>query len=155
MIITLGFLPTSAYAVKKGDIAPNFAVEDLINGQQISLEQYKGKVVYLDFWASWCPPCLKSFPFMEELKQKYSESGLVVIAISLDEKSEAAMGFLNRVQASFAIGHNSTGSVAKNYDVMAMPSSYLIGRDGKIKLRHLGFNASDEEKLEKAIQSAL
>lgn len=155
MIIALSFLPAPAYAVKKGDIAPAFSVEDINSGQQISLEQFKGKLVYLDFWASWCPPCLKSFPFMEQLKQKYSERGLVVVAISLDQKREAAMGFLNRIETSFIIGHNSSGSVAKNYDVMAMPSSYLIDRDGKIILRHLGFNTRDGDKLDKVIQSAL
>lgn len=155
ILLVTGFLPSVSYSVGAGDVAPGFKVDDLLNNKQISLEQYKGQIVYLDFWASWCPPCLKSFPFMEQLKQRYSQRGLVVVAISLDSKRADAMSFLNRTEASFIIGHNSQGGVASSYDVQAMPSSYLIGRDGKVILRHLGFNESDKAKLEKAIKSAL
>jgi len=144
-----------AYSVEVDQKAPKFSVQNLLDGKHVSLEQLKGKVVYLDFWASWCPPCLKSFPFMEQLKQKYSKRGLVVIAISLDEKFEDAWVFLNQTQASFVIAHNNRGDIATRYDVQAMPSTYLIGRDGKIKLRHLGFNAGDKDKLERIIESVL
>jgi thiol-disulfide isomerase/thioredoxin len=155
LLMVIGFLPGSAYSVEVGQMAPNFSVQNLLDGKHVSLEQLKGKVVYLDFWASWCPPCLKSFPFMEQLKQKYSKRGLVVIAISLDENFEDAWVFLNQTQASFVIAHNIRGDIATRYDVQAMPSTYLIGRDGKIKLRHLGFNTGDKDKLQRIIESVL
>jgi len=155
MLMVVGFLPGSAYSVEVDQMAPNFSVQNLLDGKHVSLEQLKGKVVYLDFWASWCPPCLKSFPFMEQLKQKYGKRGLVVIAISLDENFEDAWVFLNQTQASFVIAHNISGDIATRYDVQAMPSTYLIGRDGKIKLRHLGFNTGDKDKLQRIIESVL
>ena len=154
-LMVFSFLPGSAYSVEVDQKAPKFSVQNLLDGEHVSLEQLKGKVVYLDFWASWCPPCLKSFPFMEELKQKYSKRGLVVIAVGLDENFEDAWVFLNQTQASFVIAHNNRGDIATLYDVQAMPSSYLIGRDGKIKLRHLGFNAGDKDKLQRKIESVL
>ena len=155
LLMVFGFLPGSAYSVEVDQKAPKFSVQNLLDGEHVSLEQLKGKVVYLDFWASWCPPCLKSFPFMEQLKQKYSKRGLVVIAISLDEKFDDAWLFLNQTQASFVIAHNNRGDIATRYDVQAMPSTYLIGRDGKIKLRHLGFNSGDKDKLQRIIESVL
>lgn len=155
LLMVIGFLPGSAYSVEVDQMAPNFSVQNLLDGKPVSLEQLKGKVVYLDFWASWCPPCLKSFPFMEQLKQKYSKQGLVVIAISLDEKVEDAWDFLYQTQASFIIAHNIRGDIATLYDVQAMPSTYLIGRDGKIKLRHLGFNTGDTDELQRIIESFL
>ena len=155
LLMVIGFLPGSAYSVEVDQKAPKFSVQNLLDGKHVSLEQLKGKVVYLDFWASWCPPCLKSFPFMEQLKQKYGKRGLVVIAISLDEKFEDAWIFLNQTQASFVIAHNNRGDIATRYDVQAMPSTYLIGRDGKIKLRHLGFNSGDKDTLQRIIESVL
>ncbi len=155
LLMVIGFLPGSAYSVEVDQMAPNFSVQNLLDGKHVSLEQLKGKVVYLDLWALWCPPCLKSFPFMEQLKQKYSKRGLVVIAISLDENFEDAWVFMNQTQASFVIAHNIRGDIATLYDVQAMPSTYLIGRDGKIKLRHLGFNASDKDKLQRIIERLL
>ena len=156
MLLVSVFLPGATYADLVGQKAPNFSIQNLLDGQHVSLKQFQGKVVYLDFWASWCPPCLKSFPFMEELNRKYNKRGLVVIAIGLDEKREDAMAFLSQSEApSFVIGHNIQGDIATLYNVEAMPSTYLIGRDGKIKLRHLGFNSSDMGKLQKSIESAL
>lgn len=146
---------TLGHAAKSGQQAPNFTVQNLANNSQFSLDQFKGKLVYLDFWASWCPPCLKSFPFMEELKTRYSDQGLVVVAISLDENPEDARAFLKKASASFFVGHNKQGDIATMYNVQAMPSSYLIDRDGNIQQVHRGFKTSDKEKLKNLIASKL
>ena len=153
MLVTL--VPLSGYAVEPGQKTPDFAVEHLRDGSLISLDQYKGRVVYLDFWASWCVPCLKSFPFMEALQKQYGEKGLVVLAISLDESRDDAVAFLQKTQSSFVVGHNSSGDIATKYNVQAMPSSYLIGRDGTIQQRFFGFRTKDKEKLRKNIADSL
>ena len=149
-------LSEPVYSAGVGQKAPDFSVQNILNGKHLSLKHYKGQVVYLDFWASWCKPCLKSFPFMEQLKQKYSNRGLVVIAVGLDENPKDLMAFLERADpTSFVVAHNGKGDIASRYDVQVMPSSYLIGRDGKIKLRHLGFDTRDQEKLQQIIEKSL
>ncbi len=154
MLLVAGFLPGSAYSVGVDQKAPDFSVQNILNGKYLSLKHYKGQVVYLDFWASWCIPCLKSFPFMEQLNQKYGDRGLVVIAVGLDEDRDDLMAFLEKTPpVSFVVAHNNKGDIATRYDVQVMPSTYLIGRDGKIKLRHLGFDSRDEEKIQKIIES--
>lgn len=156
IMTVIGLISAPAYSLKSAPQAPNFSVENLLSDNKIELEQYKGKLVYLDFWASWCPPCVKSFPFMEELKAKYSEQGLVVIAISLDGNSEDAKAFLQRANASFLVGHSSeSDSVATDYNVQAMPSSYIIGRDGTVVSSHRGFTDSDKDKINKIITEIL
>ena len=156
LLIVAAVFSAPAYSAGVGQKAPDFSVQNILNGKYLSLKHYKGQVVYLDFWASWCKPCLKSFPFMEQLKQKYASRGLVVIAVGLDENPQDLMAFLERAEpASFVVAHNGNGDIASRYDVQVMPSTYLIGRDGKIKLRHLGFDTRDQEKIQKLIESSL
>ena len=156
MLLAVGFLPNAALSTGVDQRAPLFSVQNILSGKQLALKHFRGQVVYLDFWASWCKPCLKSFPFMEQLAQKYGDRGLVVIAVGLDENPDDLMSFLNQVEpASFFIAHNRKGDIAVSYDVQVMPSTYLIGRDGRIKLRHLGFDSRDKEKLEKIIERHL
>ena len=101
IVLTLfvSILPVQGYAGKSEQPAPNFSIKHLLDGNQVTLNQYQGKVVYLDFWASWCPPCLKSFPFMEDLQTQYGKQGLVVLAVNLDENTEDAKEFLKEISA--------------------------------------------------------
>ena len=104
------------------------------------LNQYKGKVVYLDFWASWCVPCRRSFPWMNEIQTQYRDKGLVVLSVNLDADQTFATQFLNEVPANFAIFYDPKGAVAKAFKLRGMPSSYLIDRSGKRVSAHVGFN---------------
>ena len=119
--------------------------------KNVSLEDFRGKVVYLDFWASWCVPCIKSFPWMDEIKQKYSEKGFEIIAINLDKDRAAADDFLKKLNVSFTIAFDESGDSAAKYKLKGMPTSYLIGRDGKVYASHIGFIDKDKVELEKAI----
>jgi thiol-disulfide isomerase/thioredoxin len=121
----------------------------------ISLAQYKGKVVYLDFWASWCGPCKQSFPWMNSMQEKYQSQGLQVIAINLDANKDDATSFLAGNPAKFTVAFDAKGLTPRAYGVKGMPTSYLIDRDGKVILQHMGFNTADREKLELKIQSLL
>jgi cytochrome c biogenesis protein CcmG/thiol:disulfide interchange protein DsbE len=121
----------------------------------VSLAQYRGKVVYLDFWASWCGPCRHSFPWMDRMASRYGPDGLVVIAINLDKERALADQFLAEQQSRFTIAFDPQGEVAERYDVQVMPSSYLIDRHGEIKLRHRGFQSDKADLLESEIRALL
>ena len=124
------------------------------NGE-FDLVQQRGKVVYLDFWASWCIPCRKSFPWMNEMSAKYKAQGLEVVAVNLDKEKKLADQFLQKVEAHFTIAFDPAGDSATAYKLRGMPSSYLIGRDGKLYASHIGFREKDKPKLEQAIQQLL
>jgi len=104
-----------------------------------ALAKHKGEVVYLDFWASWCVPCRKSFPWMNTIQAKYQSKGFSVISINLDANYDLAQKFLIENPASFTVIYDPKGQIAKHFAIQGMPSSMLIGRDGKIKQRHTGF----------------
>ena len=119
------------------------------------LANLRGKVVYLDFWASWCKPCKKSFPWMTEMKEKYVEQGLEVVAINLDKDRSLADTFLKEFNVNFIVAFDGEGDTAERYKLRGMPSSYLIGRDGNLYASHIGFREKDNAKMEEAIQQLL
>ena len=121
----------------------------------VNLAQLEGKVVYLDFWASWCDPCRESFPWMAEMKEKYGAQGLEVVAVNLDKERALADTFLKTMQVNFVVAFDASGESAEKYGLRGMPGSYLIGRDGNIQASHLGFNDKDKAKLEAAIKVLL
>jgi cytochrome c biogenesis protein CcmG, thiol:disulfide interchange protein DsbE len=105
----------------------------------LDLSAYKGKVVYLDFWASWCTPCRLSFPWMNEIQQSYGPNGLVIIGINVDHDRTLAENFLRATNPDFKILYDPNGEIAGHYDFKDMPTSVLIGRDGRIHATHGGF----------------
>ncbi len=151
--LALGFSVGSASAQEVGSRAPAF---DLIGTpNKVRLADMKGQVVYVDFWASWCAPCKQSFPWMNEMQAKYAARGFTVVGINVDQKREDADKFLVNTPAKFAVAYDTTGKVAEVYQPKGMPTSFLIGADGKVRAIHVGFKDSQREELERAIQSAL
>ena len=118
----------------------------------ISLASLRGKVVLVDFWASWCVPCRKSFPWLAEMARRYGERGLVVVAIDLDKDRTAAESFLNGFSTPFFVAFDPAGRTAEAYDVRTMPSSYLLGRDGRLVEAHAGFYEKETQAFEKQIE---
>lgn len=118
--------------------APDFSINTPeFKGQLSDFQQTN--VVYVDFWASWCSPCRRSFPWMNSLLNKYAEDGLVVVAVNVDKERELADDFLRQVPAEFLLVFDSSGGIARTYEVLGMPSSYLIDKTGKIRFVHTGF----------------
>jgi len=115
----------------------------------------KGKVIWVDFWASWCVPCRRSFPWMNTMHRKYAAEGLEIIAVNLDKDRALADGFLAEVPAEFALRFDPAGNLAKEFEVQAMPSSYLLDVDGKVLASHFGFRTADAPHYERAIEDAL
>jgi cytochrome c biogenesis protein CcmG/thiol:disulfide interchange protein DsbE len=144
---------TSAQALEKGAPAPQFELPG-VDGV-VKLAKLQGKVVYVDFWASWCGPCRQSFPWMNEMQAKYGARGLQIIGVNVDANSADARQFLVATPARFAIGFDPQGATPRNYGIKGMPSSVLIGPDGKVLMEHSGFREADRAELESKIQSAL
>lgn len=136
-------------AIDAAQVAGEFSLPG--TSSEIHLSDFKGKVVYLDFWASWCGPCKKSFPWMNAMQSKYGAQGFKIIAINLDANPEDGKRFLSTVPANFAIAFDAKAVVARQYQIKGMPSSVLIGRDGKILSQHAGFNETSSTKLEAEI----
>lgn len=122
---------------------------------RVSLEGLRGKVVLLDFWASWCGPCRQSFPWMNTMQEKYQSLGLEVVAVNLDQEPEAAAEFLNAIPADFTVAYDPDGVTPEAYGVMGMPSAYLIDREGRIHSQHIGFHTDRIENYEAEIQNLL
>ncbi len=122
---------------------------------EVTLSQYQGKVIYLDFWASWCGPCRQSFPWMSTMQQRYGKDGLVVIAVNVDKERAQADSFIAEHLPQFTIAFDPKGKVAEQYGVQVMPSSYLIDRQGHIVARHLGFHTAKADAMEGEITALL
>ncbi len=163
ILCALGFATslcaTSASAVTVGDIAPNFqlpASRDPQSGaSSVHLTDLRGKVVYLDFWASWCGPCKQSFPWMNELQSRYGKQGLTILAVDVDVHSEDARAFLAELPPRFRVAFDTQGVTPKQYAIRGMPTSVLIGPDGKVLLVHNGFRTDEAAAVEASIQQAL
>lgn len=133
--------------------APSFSLPG--KSGTVSLDSLHGKVVYVDFWASWCGPCQLSFPWMRDLHDRYAQQGLVIVAIDLDKDRDAADKFLARHPSPFLVAFDPAGKTAEAYDVGSLPSSYLIGPDGSVLHAMAGFDAEKGAETEKLIQTAL
>lgn len=124
------------------------------NGE-FDLSDYEGKVVIVDFWASWCVPCRRSFPWYNAMHDKFGDKGLVIVAVNLDAEREAAEEFLAEYPPRFKIIYDESKDLAREFEVVAMPTSYVIGRDGDIRERHYGFKVKKQDEYEAAIVAAL
>ncbi len=142
-----------ASALEPGKTAPGFHLDGLDGA--VKLENYQGKLVYLDFWASWCGPCRESFPWMNEMQAKYGARGFQVIGINLDARPEDGRNFLAATPARFVVAFDPSGAAPRSYGIKGMPSSVLIGADGKVLFEHSGFREADRAELENRIKSAL
>ena len=120
-----------------------------------NLSQYEGKVVVLDFWASWCGPCRRSFPWLNEMHARYAQDGLVIIGVNVDASRDDAVDFLDEIPADFQIHFDTEAHLATRYEVEAMPSSFVIGRNGELKASHRGFKVKQQAEYEAILIEAL
>jgi thiol-disulfide isomerase/thioredoxin len=114
-------------------------------GKSFSLAALKGQVVLVDFWASWCGPCRKSFPELDGVQERFAAQGVKVVGVALDEDASAVTAFLDKVPVHFTIVHDPTGQAAEAFSVVAMPTSFLIDKEGRIAARFEGGSHTQEE----------
>ncbi len=141
-----GFVVVAALAWCKAEAA---------NVESFDLSAYRGKVVLLDFWASWCGPCKESFPWMQRLEERFGTRGLVVIAVNVDRDRQLADRFLQALQPHFLILFDPHAQLAERFQVSGMPESYYIDRTGKVRHTHLGFRTDEREAAEREVEALL
>jgi cytochrome c biogenesis protein CcmG, thiol:disulfide interchange protein DsbE len=152
-------LPATAPDRAATRLAPGDAVPSVEwssqDGTRLSLSSLKGNVVLVDFWASWCGPCAASFPALEELFQAYRGRGFEVLAVNLDEKRAEATRFLSDKPHAMTVVFDAKGTSAKAFGVEAMPTSYLVGRDGRVRFVHTGFTPATAASYRREIEQLL
>jgi len=144
-----------AAGVTVGQVAPAVSLPNLSVADEASLESLRGKVVYVDFWASWCGPCRVSFPQLEQLRNELGPKGFEVLAINVDEVEADARQFLSEVPVSYLVVRDAEGITPQTFGILGMPTGYLIDRKGIVREIHQGFRKSDGEKLRTAIVALL
>lgn len=153
LALSCAVFTATAFALEAGDAAPPIKLPTAT--VPMELAALKGKVVYVDFWASWCGPCKQSFPWMNDMQGKFAERGLEIVAINVDAKMADAQRFLTTSPARFTVAFDAAGVTPKQFAIKGMPTSYLIDRNGKITRVHSGFRDADRSELEGAIVAAL
>jgi thiol-disulfide isomerase/thioredoxin len=152
MLLASLLASTPALAIQPGSVAPTFTLPGTKG--EVKLADLRGKFVYVDFWAAWCVPCRKSFPWMNQLQQKYA-GRLAIVAVNVDTQRADAERFLAAVPAGFAVAFDPVGATPAAYGIKGMPSSVLVAPDGKIVFEHAGFKDGSGAKIEAMIDTAM
>jgi thiol-disulfide isomerase/thioredoxin len=150
----LALAPALAAAAGVGEAAPALSLATA-KGEPVALESLRGQVVYVDFWASWCGPCKRSFPWMNELVQRYGDKGLAVVAVNVDKKHADAERFLAQTPARFTVVYDPAGVSPAAWAVKGMPSSYLVDRAGRVVMVEQGFRDEQMPAVEQRIRDLL
>ena len=135
--------------------APVFAAESVNGKGKVDLTAWKGKVVLVDFWATWCEPCKKSFPKLEDLRVKYESAGFAIVAVSEDDEGNAIPGFGATHGAKFHLVWDKDKSIAGKWHPPTMPSSFIVDKKGVVRFVHLGYHEGEEKEIETELKSLL
>lgn len=146
---------TTAHAVQVGKPAPAFSLPALNGARPVTLDQFRGKVVFVDFWASWCGPCRQSLPLYEKLRADFAAEPFVILAVNVDENEADAKAFLREHPVNYTILRDPQGTAPKAFGVAGMPSSYLIDRNGVVRGVQIGFEPKDIKALRARIRGLL
>ena len=144
----------SAVALDRGDRAPEIGLADL-EGNRITLASLRGKVIVVDFWATWCEPCREELPVLNRLYGEHQDEGLVVVGVSVDNSADNVREFLRNMPLQFPIIHDGDHQIAGRYGPEQMPSSYIIDRRGVVRYIHGGYRAEDAARIEREIRTLL
>lgn len=147
----VGLISINAQALEIGQPAPVFTLPTLQQNILTPLSQFSGKVIYLDFWASWCAPCRTSFPLLNKLHEKLKAQGFEVVAVNLDEDKTKAEKFLKEIPVSFNVLADANGQWSDKFGVESMPTSYILDQKGVVQNIHHGFASDDIKALEAKI----
>ena len=151
------WLLTAASAAATPPVGSEPPPIDLLDqqGKQVDLAALRGRVVLIDFWASWCGPCRKEMPVLESLHKRYGAAGLVIVGVNIDKSKKKMDGFVARRPVTFRLVHDEKLVVAARYKPNMMPSSYLISRDGRIRRVYEGFDPKDAAGIEADVKELL
>ncbi len=138
-------------ALEPGAMAPGFSGQAVNTGQSIRLQDYAGKVVFLDFWASWCPPCVASLPAYNQMRRDIGTDGFEVIAVNVDEHSEDGLAFLRRHPVDYPVLLDPAGDIGIPYQLRTLPRSFILDRSGRVVASYRSYSAGDEQMLKQEI----
>ena len=150
-----GLLVLLLQSATASEPAHSFSGMTMNGGQAISLDEYRGKVVFLDFWASWCVPCLTSLPIYEEMRGEIGTDEFEIIAINVDEYTDDGMAFLEEHPVTYPVIADPDGDIGIPYGIRTLPHSFLLDRDGHIVASFRSFKTGDEVRIKTAIQELL
>jgi len=145
-----GLLPLSADAMSTSGQAPDFTLHSR-SGHNLRLSDYRGQVVLLNFWASWCGPCRQEMPLLEVLYKRYHKLGFTILGVNVDTDSTKANNYLRDIKVSFPVLYDNQNAVAKNFNVNAMPTTVIIDRNGKMRFMHQGYKPGYENDYRKEV----
>lgn len=148
------FGAASVSALDEGQRAPEIGLRTP-DGQTIRMADLRGKVVVVDFWASWCAPCREELPVLQRLHEQYASRGVVVVGVGIDRNERDFRTFKDRMGLTFPVVHDGAHQVAGRYEPPRMPSTFLIDRNGVVRHVHEGYRASNAAELEQQIQQLL
>jgi thiol-disulfide isomerase/thioredoxin len=149
-------LTTSAgFALEEGDRAPDFQARSVTGDAEVVLHELHGKVVLVDFWASWCAPCNAAMPELEKLSKEFPADQFVVLGVNVDKKLEDARRALERRPVTYANASDPTGMLPKRFGLQTMPTSYLIDQNGVVRLVHRGFRNGDMDEIREQVEKLL
>jgi thiol-disulfide isomerase/thioredoxin len=143
-----------AVATAPSGPAPSFSLTSK-GGSQVNLAQFKGKVVMINFWASWCGPCRQEMPLLEDIYKKYNKLGFTLLGVNVEPDSKAADDWLKQTPVSFPILYDKDSKVSQMYDVSGMPSTVIIDRKGNLRMLHHGYKPGDENEYLNSIRTLI
>jgi peroxiredoxin len=154
VLLAAALLPLLSGAASVGKAAPELGMKSL-DGAVVELKQFRGQVVYLDFWATWCAPCQQSLPVLEKLNRELASRGFQVIGVNQDGDARKAAELARRLQLSFPSVWDPKGQIASRYSPPTMPSSFLIDREGRVRRVFKGFKPGDAEIIKREVTAVL
>ncbi len=144
----------SALALDVGGAAPDFTLKSR-SGENIKLSELRGEVVMVNFWASWCAPCRQEMPLLEELHERYSDLGFTLLGVNVEEDSSAALDMLKEIPVTFPVLFDNRNTVSKLYNVVAMPTTVILDRDGTVRYVHKGFLPGYEDEYRQQVKELI
>ena len=153
-LIATAVVAFPALAGELSGVAPNFTLQAR-DGGQVSLSDLRGEVVMINFWATWCGPCREEMPHLEALHQRYSDLGFTLLGVNVEEDSRLSDKFLEETPVTFDILFDPQNGVSELYDVVAMPSTVLVDREGNMRFIHHGYKAGYENEYQSQVRALL
>lgn len=154
MAVAMMLVTGQVLAANTSGPAPDFTLKSR-SGENIKLSELRGQVVMINFWASWCGPCRQEMPILDQLYQRYEPMGFTLLGVNVEEDSAAAEKVLREIPVSFPVLYDSKNQVSENYQVRAMPSTFLIDRDGKVRYLHKGYKPGYEEAYQQQVRELI
>lgn len=154
LLIALLAATQMAYALVDSGPASNFTLKSS-EGENFRLSEYRGQVVMINFWASWCGPCRQEMPLLDELYQKYEPMGFTIFGVNVEQERELAEQILRDIPVNFPILFDDNNTVSEDYDVDAMPATVLVDRNGEVRFMHRGYKPGYEDHYEEQIRALI